>query len=99
RSTPARPQYQHPSLTSSLPASVRNPPNVAKESSTGIWWAGVSTALLLSFSAVPYAAASLTQVSDRGVDVGESETGDGGRRFEASSRLQQRLSVREFLSN
>src|SRR6476620_10917480 len=29
------------------PASVRNPPKVAKESSTRIWWAGVSTALLI----------------------------------------------------
>jgi hypothetical protein len=75
-------------LTSSLRASVRNPPNVAKESSTGIWWAGVSTALLLSFSAVPYAAASLTQVSDRGVDVGGSETGDGGRVVATAATLE-----------
>src|SRR6185295_5062964 len=42
----------------------------------GIRWAGVSTALLLSFSAVPHAAASLTQVSDRGVDVGDGSGGE-----------------------
>jgi hypothetical protein len=47
RSTQARPQYQHASLTSLLHGSVRNPPKGAKESSTRIWWAGVSTAPLL----------------------------------------------------
>ena len=47
RSTPARPQYQHASLTSSLPCERAKPAKGAKESSTRIWWAGVSTALLL----------------------------------------------------